>query len=160
MVIIAPYNVDKNLYCAPGTQHMIKMSTTEYIYKQDMLVHLYVGKNLGIRLNNLLRFELNNSTDFQREQFFFKKVYSSGKAKPTTRSTFDEKLSRFDMGQTAIERNILVEYYYTDKSGNPATIDVEIREKDSVMTATIDFKDSEQRRDFVCPAWLTVPCAE
>jgi hypothetical protein len=155
MVIIFSYHVDKALYFSPDTKHTIELSTTEYTYGNDMLVHLQFGKNLGIRLNNRLRYEFKKDKDFKDEQFFSKKVYNSGKAKPTTQSSFDEKLRRFVMEQTVIEQEILEEYSYTDKNGSPASVQIVIMEKASGMTATIDFKDAEQHKNFVCPVWLT-----
>ena len=154
MVIIISYHVNKALYFSSDTAHTIRLSTTEYTHGNEMLVHLQFGKKLGIRLNNLMRYEFKKNKDVQSEQFFFKKLYNDGKPKPTTQSTFDEKLRRFDMGQTVIEQEILEEYDYTDKNGNPASVQIVVREKASGMTATIDFKDAEQHKNFVCPAWL------
>ena len=155
MVIIISYRVDRALYFSSDRKHSIELSTTEYTYGNEMLVHLQFGKNLGIRLNNRLRYEFKKNKDFQNEQFFCKKVYSSGKAKPTTQSTFDEKLRRFVIEQTIIEQEILEAYSYTDKSGRSASVQIVVKEKDRGMTATIDFKDLEQHNNFICPAWLT-----
>lgn len=86
MTVFADYQVDKDLYDI--SEHQISLVTREYIYRNDMLVHLQVGKNLGIRLNNLLNHDFKTDTVFSSEQFLFKKTYSRNKAKPITRSTF------------------------------------------------------------------------
>ena len=159
MVIMISYHVDRALYFLSDTVHTISLSTTEYTYGNEMLVHLQFGKNLGIRLNNRLRYEFKKNNDVKDEQFFFKKIYSGSKAKPTTQNTFDEKLRSFVMEQTVIEQEILEEYGYTDKNGNAASVQIVVMEKASGMTATIDFKDVEQNKNFVCPAWL-IPMGE
>jgi len=156
MFITVSYHVDKALYFSSDRKHFIEISTTEYTYGNEMLVHLQYGKNFGIRLNNLLRYEFKKDKDFQNEQFFFKKVYSGGKPKPTTQSTFDKKLSRFDMGQTVVEQEILEGYSYTDKNGHSASVQIVVREKNGGITAAIDFKDLDQFNHFICPAWLTL----
>jgi len=154
MIILISYRVDKDLYHAPETKHDISLRTTEYKFKSDMLVHLEVGKNLGIRLNNRLRYEFKKDEALQKEQFFYKKAYNSGKAKPTTRSTFEDKLKRFDMSNTAVEQETVEEYAYTDKSGRSDSAQIVIKELDGEMTAAIDFKDMAQYENFTCPAWL------
>jgi len=159
MVIVASYHVDRASYFSADTKHTIVLSTTEYTFKNDMLVHLQIGKNTAVRLNNVLRYEFKTSKDFKDEQFLFKKTYSGGEAKPTTRGTFDDKLRGFDMGQTVIEQEILEGYDYTDKNGNPGSVQIVVVERDLKMTATIDFKDVEQHNNFVCPAWL-MPMSE
>jgi len=159
MVIVASYNVDRVLYFSPGAKHTVKLSTTEYTCGNDMLVHLQLGKNLGISLNNLLRYEFKRNTDFQSEQFLFRKTYGGG-AKPTTQSAFDQKLKRFDISQTVIEREILEEYSYTDKNGKTDSVQIVVREEALRTTANIDFKDAEQHKDFVRPAWLEPPGTE
>jgi hypothetical protein len=135
-------------------EHHVKLSTTEYIYGNDMLVHLQIGKNFSVRINELLRYDFKKDANFQDEQFLFKKTYNNGEVKPTTRSTFDEKLKRFDMSQTVIKQEILEEYSYTDKNGKSETVEIVVRESDLVMTATIDFKDMAQYNNFVSPVWL------
>jgi hypothetical protein len=155
MVIIVSYHVDRALYFSAATKHSVSLSTTEYTYKNDVLVHLQYGQNLGIRLNNLLRYEFRNNKDIQDEQFFFKKAYGSGKPKAATRSAFDAKLRGFDLGQTIIEQEILEEYGYTDCSGEPASVQIVVKEKASKTTAAIDFKDETQHTNFIRPAWLT-----
>jgi hypothetical protein len=148
MVIVASYHVDTALYFSADTKHTIVLSTTEYTYKNDMLVHLQIGKNTAIRINNLLRYEFKANKDFQEEQFLFKKTYNSGNAKPTTQSTFDEKLRGFDMGQTVIEQEILEEYDYTDKNGIPGSVQIVVRGKDMNMTATITLSARHGSRQY------------
>jgi len=152
MNIIVTYRVDKDLY--DSSEHHVSLVTTEYTYKSDMLVRLQIGKNLGIRLNNLLSHDFKTDTVFQNEQFLFKKSYNHGKPKSVTRSIFDDKMKRFDMSQTVTEREILEEYSYTDRNGYSGEVQIVIAAKDDDVTAVIDFKDTEQHSNFICPAWL------
>lgn len=151
-MFIVSYSVNKDLYNA--TEHQITMTTTEYTYKNNVIVHLHIGKTLGIRLNNILNYELN--TNLNNNQYFMKKAYNKGKAKPTTRGTFEEKLKRFDMNKTTTEKEIVEEYGYVGKDGNHASVQiVVIIKNDTDMTATIDFKTTEQYENFIYPDWLT-----
>ena len=154
MTVIITYRVDKDSFYAPETKHNISLTTTEYTYRNDTLVHLQVGRNLGIRLNNMMRYEFKKELDFQNDQFLFKKSYSQSKAKTTTRGTFEEKLKRFDMSQTVVEQEIVVEYAYIDESDRPDEVQIVISIKSDTMIAAIDFKDVEQYQRFICPAWL------
>ena len=155
MTIVVTYRVDIDMYHDPNTKHDISLTTTEYICRNDVLVHLQIGKNLGIRLNNLMQYQFKGGmTALAHEQFMAKKAYGKGKSKPITRSTFDEKRKRFDMSQTAVEQEILEEYSYIDKAGYPGAVQIAIRIKEGVMSAVIDFKDSEQYQNFTLPMWL------
>lgn len=101
MTITVSYRVDQDLYHAADIKHDISLITTEYKHGNELLVHLRIGKNLGIRLNNRLSDLLpKGSTGIRNEQLLFKKTYSQWESKLITRSTFDIKLSRFDKSQT------------------------------------------------------------
>lgn len=152
--MVATYNVIKELYYNADTKHNATLITTEYTYKNTLLVHLLIGRNLGISINNMLSYHTKKEVNFQNEQFFTKKTYSSRKPKPITCSTFDEKLKGFNMSNTLMEQEILEEYSYTDNAGHTDTIQIVIRIKNDIMSATVDFKDSEQYQNFVCPVWL------
>jgi len=152
MNIVVTYHVDKDLY--DSSEHRASLITTEYLHRSDMLVHLQLGKNLGIRLSNLLSYDFKKDIAVQNEQFLAGKSYNKSKPKPITRSTFEDKLSRFDMSQTVTEREILEEYSYTDRNGHSDEVQIVITAKDDTMTAIIDFKDTEQHSIFICPAWL------
>lgn len=152
MNIVVTYGIDKDLY--DNSEHRVSLVTTEYSHINDTLVRLQIGKNLGIRLNNLLSHDFKTNTVFQNEQFLFKKAYKQGKAKPITRSTFEDKMKRFDMSHTVTEREILEEYAYKGKDGRFGEAQIVIRVKDDEMIAVIDFKDVEQYNNFVPPAWL------
>ena len=155
MPVVVTYRVDINMYRDPNTKHDISLTTTEYICRNDVLVHLQIGKNLSIRLNNLMQYQFKGGmAALPNEQFMAKKAYGKGKPKPITRSTFEEKRKRFDMSQTAVEQEILEEYAYIDKDGHLGTVQIVITIKDAVMSAVIDFKDSEQCQNFVPPVWL------
>ena len=155
MTVVATYQVDIDIYHDPDIKHDVSLTTTEYIRGNDVLVHLQMGKNLGIRLNNLTQYQFKGSiTALTNEQFMAKKTYGRGKPKPITRSTFEEKRKRFDMSQTAVEQEILEEYAYIDKAGHPGAVQIVITIKDGVMSAVIDFKDSEQSQSFTPPVWL------
>lgn len=157
MVIVASYHVDTALYFSSDTVHTVTLHTTEYTYKNDLLVHLQVGKKLNARLNEVFRHDFRKNESLAGEQYFHKKTYNKGNAKPTTQSTFDDKLSRFDMGKTVIEQEIVEEYAYTGKDGKPDSVQIAVRDKSGTdITATIDFKDMAQHDNFICPAWLTV----
>ena len=155
MAVLVNYQVDRGIYDNPGAAHEITLITTEYTYKNDMLVHLQMGKNLNIKLNNLLQYKFNKDKNFHNEQFLFKKIYNKGDPKPTTRSTFEEKIKQFNESQTKISREILEEYRYTGKNGKSAAVQIAVTEKDESMRAVIDFKDAEQYENFIEPAWLT-----
>jgi hypothetical protein len=157
MEIVASYDVNNALYSAE--MHNIELSTTEYTYGNDMVVHQQYGKNLGIRLDNLLRYTFKKNTVMGREIFFSKKTYNSSNPNVVTQSTFDAKISRFDLAQTVIEQEILESYSYVDKNGKPESIQIVVKVKGMDMSATIDFKNMEQYSNFVCPAWL-VPLSE
>lgn len=150
-MIITSYKVEKNLYYDSNITYHPTLITTEYTYKNNKLVHLCIGKNLDIRLNNLLQYEFNKSIN--PEQFFYGKTYNH-KIKPTTRSTFEQKLKQFDISRTVIEQEIVEDYNYTDKKGKRDTVQIAIVANGTGMIATIDFKDAEQCADFVHPAWI------
>lgn len=156
MSITITYSVDKDLYHTLNAKHDILLVTTEYKYANELLVHLQFGKNLHDRLNDRLG-DLLTNRGIQNEQFLFKKTYHNGDSKLITRSTFDMKISRFDMSQTAIEREILQEYAYIDKCNKPDHVQIVITEEAGTTTASIDFTDVEQYENFVCPAWLVKP---
>lgn len=160
MVIAVTYHVDTDLYFASAAGHAVALSTTEYTYKSDILVHLRAGNKTAVHVNHLLRNEFKTGGQYQGEQFFAKKIYGADDAKPIARSAFNEKLRSFDMGRTVIEREILEEYAYTDEKGNHDTVRIELRGKGLEMTAVIEFKDTGQHRNFVCPAWLTARSGE
>lgn len=151
-MITASYKVNKDLYYA--NTHTPNLTTTEYTYRNNKLVHLCIGKNLGIRLNNILQYEIGKS--LTNEQFFYGKTYSHAKPKPTTRSTYEQKLMQFDMKQTVVEREIVEEYAYTDKTGRRDTVQIAVTIKTDGITATIDFRDTEQYEKFTCPEWITL----
>ena len=155
MTVVATYRVDIDIYHDPNTKHDISLTTTEYICGNDILVHLQMGKNLGIRLNNLMQYQFKGGMAMlENEQFMAKKTYGKEKPKPITRSTFEEKRKRFDMSQTAVEQEILEEYAYTGRIGHPDTVQIVITATGGTMTAVIDFKDAEQYHNFVPPVWL------
>jgi len=154
MTVLITYQVDKGLYNDLNTPHNIALTTTEYTYKNNILAHLQIGKNLGIGLNNRLSYELKRDIVLQNEQFFTMKIYNRGRPKQTTRSTFEEKLKRFDMGQTIVEQEIVEQYIYTDKAGNSDWVHIAIIINDDDMTAVIEFKDAVQLNNFVAPIWL------
>ena len=155
MPVVVTYQIDIDIYHDPNTKHDVSLTTTEYICRNDVLVHLQIGKNLGIRLNNLVQYQFKGSmAALSNEQFMAKKTYGKGKPKPITLSTFEEKRKRFDMSQTAVEQEILEEYSFIDKVGHPGVVQIVITIKGGVMSAVIDFKHSEQYQNFVLPAWL------
>lgn len=133
------------------------LDTTEYTYKCDMLVHLRIGKNLGIRLNTRLRCVFKMDTALQNEQFFAKKHYNQGNSKSITKSTFEEKKKQFDMSETAVTREIVEEYAYTGEDGSPDELQIQVKVDGDEMIAVIDFKDESQLNNLVCPAWLIPP---
>lgn len=152
MTATVTYAVDKDSYAK--SEHHVLSVTTEYTYKSDMLIHLWMEKNLCIRLNNRLRYAFRIHKDLQNEHFFFKKTYNQGKAKPISRSVFEEKQKRFDIGQTVFVQNILEEYAYTGKDGCSEEIQITVEVKEDEMTAEISFKDETQPENFVAPVWL------
>ncbi len=154
MIITITYGVDADLYRA-DTKHDVSLTTTEYVYRNEMLVHLQVGKNFGIRLNDRLKQEFKRAPALPGEQFLFKKTYNRDAAKPITQSSFTEKLNSFDMSQTEIKREILEEYRYTGKDSAAYNVQIVITEKDGVMAAVIDFSDTKQYENFIAPTWLT-----
>ena len=81
MIIAITYGVDASLYRADA-KHDVSLTTTEYVYRNEMLVHLQVGKNLGIRLDDRIKQEFKRAPALPGEQFLFKKTYNRGEAKP------------------------------------------------------------------------------
>ena len=155
MTVVATYQVDIDIYHNSNTKHDVSLITTEYICGNDILVHLQMGKNFGIRLNNLIQYQFKGGrVALGNEQFMARKTYGRGKPKPITRSTFEEKRKRFDISQTAVEQEILEEHSYIDKAGHPDAVQIAITIKDGVMSAVISFKDSEQYQNSILPAWL------
>ena len=154
MAIIVNYGVDKDLYYAPKTNHNILLITTEYFCGNNILVHLEQSGNLNFRLNKLLNYVSKKDTDFSKDHFFQKKSYSRKDAKPITKSTFEEKMKRYDANKITAEQEILEEYGYTDKTGSFNKAQISISIKKESITAVIDFKDLEHYENFVCPAWL------
>ena len=154
MAVLITYQVDKELYYKPDTPHSITLITTEYSYKNEILVHLWIGKNIGIKISNLIQEEFENIANFHSEQFFFKKSYNEGRAKPTTRSTFEDKIKRFDTNQTATLYEVLEEYRYIGKDGQPDMVQIPVTITGVSVTVVICFKDTAQHENFVKPAWL------
>ena len=153
-MIIVNYLVDKELHYNSDTPHNIELITTEYLYKNDILAYLQTGKNISLKINDFIQEHFNKRPDFPSEQYFIKKSYGKGKIKSMTRSTFEEKLKKFDMSKTVVEREFLEKYVYTDKTGKTDSVQIIITAKASGMTAVIDFKDAEQNINFVRPEWL------
>ncbi len=154
MVIIATYSVDRKIYHAAETRHDISLVTMEYIHGNDMLVYLRIGMNTGVRLNELLQNRIAGGALIRGERYLFKKTYRRLRPKPITRSTFDDKLKRFDMSKTSIEAEILEEYAYTGKNGRADAVQLVIREKGDMMTAVIDFRNTDQQMNFAAPPYL------
>jgi hypothetical protein len=148
------YRVDQDLYHASDHQHDISLVTTQYQFGNELLVHLLFGKKNSVRLNDRLDDLLKDGAKILNEYFFYKKTYIPGNAKPVTRSTFEAKRKRFDMSQTAIEREILEDYAYTDKNGLPGYVIIIMTDNGNTTTATIDFEDTAQYENFICPVWL------
>ena len=157
MGVFLNYCVDKDIYHNPGTPHCVTLSTTQYTYKSELLVHLSLGKNLGIIINNLIQYEFGEDEVFESEQFLLKKTHDTGRSKPMTQSIFEDKLKRFDMSQTVKEQEVLEEYRYIDKNGQSDMVRIVVTVKGGSMTAVIDFKDTEQYKNFIKPAWLMQP---
>lgn len=150
------YNIDKDLYYAPDTKHNVSLATTEYFYKNEILVHVQIGTNLGIRLNNLIRYDFNKDKILQNEQFMYRKSYQKkDKTKIVTRGTFEDKMKRFDINKTVKEQEIIEEYSYINKNNRSDTTQIAITIKDNIMTATISFKDIEQCKNFIYPVWFS-----
>ena len=61
MTVVATYQIDINMYCDANTKHNLSSTTTEYICRNDVLLHLQMGKNLGLRLNNMSRINLREA---------------------------------------------------------------------------------------------------
>lgn len=119
-------------------------------------MHLQVGKNLGIRFNNLLRYDFKKDVSLQNEQFMYRKSYQNkDKTKILTHSTFEEKMKRFDMNKTIKEQEIIEDYAYINKNSRSDTIQIAVTIKDDTMTAVISFKDIEQYENFICPTWVS-----
>ncbi len=156
MIITVTYRIDADLY-RTDTKHDASLTTTEYIYRNDMLIHQQIGKNLGIRINNRFRHVFRQDFSMPNEQYLFKKTYSRSAAKPITKSTFEEKLKRFDTSQTAIEKEIIEEYAYIGKNNAAEEVQIMITEKHGVMTASINFTGAEQHGNFIAPKWLIPP---
>ena len=154
MAILINYGVDKELYENPETPHNITLITMEYFYKNEVLVHLQIGKNLGIRFNNLIRYEFKQEEVLQNEQFLYKKAYDKGNAEAITQQIFEKKYKRFDISKTTVEREILHEYRYTGKNGNTDIVQIAVILKVDNITAFIEFKDAKQYENFIGPAWL------
>lgn len=152
MSITITYNVDKDLYHTSNAKHDISLITTEFKHGNELLVHLQIGKKLRIRVNN--RFDDLLPEGIQKEQFLFKKTYNDGYSKLITRSTFDTKISQFDISQTVIEREIIQEYAYIDKRNQLDHVQIVITDKGGTAIALIDFADVKQYENFVCPVFL------
>ena len=151
MIIGITYGVDTDLYYS--SEHRQSLITTEYRYKNNTLVHLRIGKNLGIRINGRLRCAFRTNENLQDELFYCKKI-GQNRPEPMTRSTFEAKMKRFDKSQTVVEQEIVETYVYRDRDGRYDETRVIIRAKAGSMTAEIDFKDIEQFNNFVRPTWL------
>ena len=67
MAIIISYSVDRDLYFDPQANHNISLITTEYICGNNILVHLEQGRNLNIRLKNLLDYTLKKDSGVKKD---------------------------------------------------------------------------------------------
>ncbi len=154
VIIVTTYGVDKKIYHDTETRHDISLITMEYVHGNDILVCLRIGGNTGVRLNELLRSGIAGGVAIHGERYLFMKTYRRLKPKPITRSSFDEKLKRFDISKTSIETEILEIYAYTGKNGRADAVQLVIREKGNTMTAVIDFRNSEHQENFAAPPYL------
>ena len=152
MAIIFNYYVDKDLYYELEQDYPMVVSTTEHICGNDIITHLQIGANHGMRLNNMLNHRFNRNISF--EQFFLKKARKNGEPKSISSSVFEKKLKSFDMRKMSTALTIVQEYTYINKVGKSDTVQIAIRTKGESMTATIDFQTVEQCVNFVCPSWL------
>ena len=150
-MIIATYEIDRAIYDSPNSRHNIMLVTTEYSYKSKKLVHLQIGKNFGVQLNNMLTNKFARNTTLKSEQFLYK---NRGKVKALTYSAFAERLKQFDMSQTKKVQEVLVEYHYIGKGNQRDIVQIAITTKGSEILATIGFRDVSQHENFVAPAWL------
>ncbi len=153
MIITVAYLIDAKLYDT-DILHNITLTTTEYVRGTDMLVHQKIGKNFAIRLNNRLRCEIKRFSALSNEHYFYSKTYNIKAAKSVTQGAFTDRLMRWDMGETTVEREIVEEYSYIDRNGDACNAQLIITEKNSVMTAVIEFPDTEKLQNFIAPLWL------
>ena len=155
MIIGVQYQVDKDIYDRPDTPHNVVMVTSEYSsHRAEILVHLQLGKNFHIRLNNMVRYRFSADVAVDDEQFFSTSPRKKDKIKALTRSAFEEKMSRLDMGKVSLECEIVEEYHYTDKRNQPRVIQIPITVKDDSAFTVIEFESKEQHDNFIEPAWL------
>ena len=154
MVIGIQYQIDKGVYDRLDTPHNVIMVTSEYSDGTKTLVHLQIGRNFHIRLNNMLRYRLKADVALDNEQFFSESPHKKGKIKAITHSIFEEQMSQFDMSKATIEREIVEEYHYTDKSNRPQVIQIPITIKSDSTFAEMEFENIEQYDNFIAPAWL------
>jgi hypothetical protein len=157
MTIIVTYQVDAELYNNPATPHRISMTTTEHICGNDVLAPLQFGKDFAARINDAVLSNFSKSKKLPKEQFFAKKTYSRDNSTVITRSTFERKLKQFGKDETFMTQEILVEHQIEDKSGPSSVVQIVVKVKNDTMTAIVDFKDVEQHKNFIAPAWLIPP---
>ncbi len=153
MIITVTYRIDFDLYRADA-KHDISLTTTVYIYRNNILAHLQFGKNFRIRLNNRVQYSFKCDFTVLNDNYMFCKSYNREKVKHMSQSAFEKKLERFDKSQTAIEKEIIEEYAYTGKNSVTDTVKIAIVEKNGATTAEIDFSSDEQFKNFVAPVWL------
>jgi len=154
MTTVALYCVDEKIYHSAETQHNIKLTTTEYLYKNELLVHIEIEPTLAIGINGMIQTVFKKDRRFENEQFLFKKTYSENNAKSITRSTFEKKLKQFNMNQTTKSIEILEEYQYIGKDGTADIVQVAVTINGGYTTAVIEFRDVKQYENFKQPVWF------
>jgi len=154
MAIVISYSVDTDLYNPSELGSSTLISTTEYMYNNETIIHVLLGEKARSHLSNRLSNEIGNNRTLQTEQFFIKKNVMQSKAMPSTRSSFEKRMRAFDMNRTAVSQEIVEELNYCDKNQHSETVSVVILIKNERAIATIDFKDSKQFANFIRPDWL------
>ena len=156
MITLSQYLVDAKLYRA--AKHNVSLTTTEYFCGDKVLVHLRMGRKFVARLNMQMQ-RHSFITAMPNERFLFKGDGQEN-AEPITKGSFVTKLKKFDESCTVIEKEIIEKYIYVDKNGFVEKVQIIINEKDSVMTASIEFRDYYNHyKNFAAPDWL-IPIAE
>ena len=154
MDLIFTYQIIKDKYYSSDTKHTISLITTEYTYKNNILVHLQLNSGFHLHTANILTDKLNKNIKLGKEIFMTKKNYKHSTVKNINKNRFNTMLGQFDISQTAIEQEILEEYGYIDKNNCSDSVQITTTIKNDILFATINFKNKNQHDSFVPPRWL------
>ena len=150
--MILQFSVDTEKYDLD--YHEILLSTTEYIYRNTILVMQTISRGLNCRVHqSLQKVGIEDSPD---QVLYYLSGSSDSKCVQISRSDFNNKLNEFRHKDFVTVKEVCEQYNYLDKDGNPASAFIAIERKNNeAAMAKIEFNSSAESENFVLPEWLS-----